>query len=62
MRRIGCPDCGLVVDLSWRNPCECRGELVMLRSASEVLAFKLRHEGRHDEAATVERVAREMAS
>ena len=52
--RVGCPDCGNVMDFVDGVLCECDCELVSLDSAADVLAFKLRMSGRQDEAVGVE--------
>lgn len=53
--RYGCPSCGGVSTAA--DFCRCFGPLVRLANATDVLAFKLRHAGREDEARAVERRA-----
>lgn len=54
--RYGCTDCGRVCDFD-DEFCRCFGTILPLANATEVLAFKLRHEGREDEALAVEQRA-----
>lgn len=58
--RVGCPDCGNVLDFVNGVLCECDCELVALDTAADVLAFRLRYSGRDAEAATVEARAEGM--
>lgn len=54
--RFGCTDCGAIVnDDNAEAFCFCEGDVIPLPTAADVLAFKLRHAGRADEATRVER-------